>query len=179
MIPPPGLTCRRKPRGCWGRTADSALPPRRRGGGCGHTPAPSAAGTEGPGGGLSEGTAPEARESLADPAGEGVGCGSEPGGAGRGGPALRMQAWHRARPPRPPPTALGGALCPLPPPCPLPSGAPPAAPPTSPANVPLGAPILCSRANVFTRRPYLGGGKLASRPGFNSPPGPLLNQVPA
>ena len=60
----------------------------------------------------------------------------------------------------------------------LASGAPPP-PPTSPANVPLGAPILCFLANEFTRRPYLGGGKLPSRPGFNSSPGPLFNQGPA
>lgn len=150
------------------------------GGGCGHTPAPSAAGTAGPGGGLSEGTPPEAREGLADPAGEGVGRSSEPGGAGRSGadqlsgcklgfalsrPALPRQPWAElsARSRRP-------ACCPL--------GLHPP-PPNSPANVPLGAPILCSLANVFTRRPYPGGGKLPSRPGFNSPPGPLLNQVPA
>lgn len=39
---------------------------------------------EGAGGGLSEGTPPEARESLADAAGEGVGSRSKPAGGGGG-----------------------------------------------------------------------------------------------
>ena len=148
-----------------------------RGGGCGHTPAPSAAGTVGAGGGLSEGTPPEARESLADAAGEGVGSRSKPGG-GRGRDQLSgCKLGITLSRPAPSPDSPGRSSLPAPA-ARWPLGLHPL-PPTSPANVPLGAPILCFLANEFTRRPYLGGGKLPSRPGFNSSPGPLFNQGPA